>query len=90
MTVSQVERLAGSPLDRTQAWWSSGDDFMALHDLGMASRRASRLGRSLALPKLREAILWLYTSKSSGSFRRRWVVFRNGKVVEVINDFYVD
>src|SRR4051794_20083777 len=53
MTVSQVERLVGCPLERMQPWWSVGDD------------------------------LWLYTWKRSGSFRRRWVVFRNGEVVEV-------
>ena len=34
--------------------------------------------------------LWLYTRGRTSTGRRRWVVFRNGKVVEVINDFYVD
>lgn len=34
--------------------------------------------------------LWLYTWKKSGNFRRRRVLFRNGEVVQVINDFYVD
>jgi hypothetical protein len=60
MTVSQVERLVGYPLERREPGWGVGDD------------------------------LWLYTWKRSGHFRRRWVVFLNGKVVEVINDFYVD
>jgi hypothetical protein len=34
--------------------------------------------------------LWLYTRGRTSTSRRRWVVFRNGKVVAVINDFYVD
>jgi hypothetical protein len=36
--------------------------------------------------------LWLYTdfSQRRTCHRRRWVIFRDGKVVEVRNDFYVD
>ena len=60
MATSQVERLAGSPLERRPAWWPAGDD------------------------------LWLYTRGRTSTGRRRWVVFRKGKVVEVINNFYVD
>jgi hypothetical protein len=36
--------------------------------------------------------IWLYTyfSRSRTCHRRRWVRFQDGKVIEVINDFYVD
>jgi hypothetical protein len=36
--------------------------------------------------------MWYYSTQpnDTANFWRRWVHFKNGKVVEIINDFWVD
>jgi hypothetical protein len=83
-----------------------GDGTVYARDYDESNFRAIRTGMTgaqverLAGPPLRgmtflwpgEDDIWLYTyfNRSRTCHRRRWVRFQDGKVIEVINDFYVD
>jgi hypothetical protein len=43
-------------------------------------------------PNPTESEMWMYSSHRSdtANFWRRWVLFDKGKVVDVINDFWID
>jgi hypothetical protein len=90
------EQLLAAMFHPHSTVYASGYDesrFRAIR-IGMAVSQVERLVRSPLERRparwLAGDDLWLYTRGRTSTARRRWVVFRNGKVVEMINDFYVD